>query len=361
VSPAGGTPLAAWDLILVDGGPACPPVRRSTFGTTDIRVLIELYGLEVALGAISPTMSSALEAEVGPTFATEWAPYVGSLTVDAGGDLYEASYVFGYAGVCGDLTLDGAGAPTPLPAPVSSIVDGVWTASPHSLIPLEATVGLDACVQPAADIDEDWSPIGTMSPSYVLVSGEGFSRPRGLVDYWVDPDGDGAPEERSARITFDLYDAADVHLCTVDYDASASVSVLGSVTAANGSPLYGAWTVPLADGDSDCPSLDPRVWGTNDIRVVLEYNTLGFAVGDIVDLGPYLPDLVGADYPEYEPYLMGGYSIILGVAYETGYALGYTATGCFEGDLDAPILPPAVGSPEGLYLTVAAFGFPFGV
>jgi hypothetical protein len=353
-SLSGATPIAAWDLVLADGGPACPPVDAAIFGSDDIRDVFESIGLQIVLGEASPGLSASLEAAVGPTFATEWAPYVGSLSIAAGGDSVEASYLVGYEATCDEVSLDDDGAAILLPAPVGAIGEGVWDATAYWAIDLGFITGYDVCDQPLVEIvDDGWVPAGRMRPTDFSISGEGLWSAGHLGDYWADTNADGVPEAHSARIYFDFFDEYGGYLCRVEYDASGATPWGGSVPTDSGGALYAAWEVPLSSGISDCPALDAGLWGSDDIRVVLERWPAGFGVGESVYLEPYLDGIFGADLPLYEPHLASAYMIVNGYAIEIGYALGAEPIGCYEADPTTLVPAPTGALVDGMYSAVA--------
>jgi hypothetical protein len=126
----GGSLYQAWEITPVGGYTTCGPVSIPTWGTTDLRDLIELYDWGLAIGEMSSAMESSLSGAVGSDWSSDWAPYVsaGYVWSDLYGQATELEWVWLWEQDCGELAQDGGGtiklsAPTGAPLD-DAVIDG---------------------------------------------------------------------------------------------------------------------------------------------------------------------------------------------------------------------------------------------
>ncbi len=193
---------------------------------------------------------------------------------------------------------------------------------------------------------------GTFNPGGFAVAMVGANE-FGLHDFGWDTDGDGIPEEYSGFLEYQIYGPTG-QLCSVffDTDLATSVDPSGLVTDSGGL-IYEAWQFQvvgsnIADSYTDCPALDPAVWGTTDIREVLAIDTI-VGVGQLSGLRAGLQSAYGADWPLVSPSIYGAYVSLDGAtATELSYAFGYEMADCGE-YANGAMMPSAVSPPAGLY------------
>jgi hypothetical protein len=132
----GGALYGAWEIPLVDGYTTCPEVSHTTWGTTDLRDVLESWTWGVGVGDLidlfDPLRTAVLND--GQDWTNDWEPYVfgGYLYSDAYGMAWELQYGFGWQAICGVLVEDTSGDLSALPTPASSpIAEGIYAADAY--------------------------------------------------------------------------------------------------------------------------------------------------------------------------------------------------------------------------------------
>jgi len=213
------------------------------------------------------------------------------------------------------------------------------------------------------------SPPGPdMNPAWVTMAFDGVMENDRFYDYYNDSDGDGVPEVFTSAVFFDFYEDDPLnpgqvgqHLCQVVYDASTNLPA--SYISQSGA-IYSAVELQLADGDSDCNSLDVAVWNSIDVRDVIESPLYqwGFGIGEVVDTLPILEAKYDPDWAIWQPLLVGGYISPDGVfAYEWNEVHVYPMSECAtvqpdKTEIDAPTAGPVFNAN---YTGIPLFAFPF--
>ncbi len=122
-SSSGGGIFGAFDVALADGYTDCAAVGASTWGSTDLRDVVEAWDWGVGVGEMVDVTSDLRSAVMsyGYDWTNDWEPYVysGYLWSDLFGVAYEIMYGFSYDEECGELLLDSRGDLVYLPAPSS--------------------------------------------------------------------------------------------------------------------------------------------------------------------------------------------------------------------------------------------------
>ncbi len=131
---SGGTLYDSFDLELSNGYTYCTAVSASTWGSTDLRDVVEYWEWGFGFGEMVDLTSSLAAAVLaaGYDWTNDWEPYVisGYLWWDLPGQAYEVDYVWGYEEECGVLE-ETAGDLVEIPAPTSGpLPDGGWYAQP---------------------------------------------------------------------------------------------------------------------------------------------------------------------------------------------------------------------------------------
>jgi len=213
------------------------------------------------------------------------------------------------------------------------------------------------------------SPPGPdMNPAWLTMAFDGVIENDRFYDYYNDSDGDGVPEVFTSAVFFDFYEDDPVnpgqigqHLCQVVYDASNN---LPTNFISQSGAIYSSFDLQLADGESDCNSIDVNIWNTIDVRDVLESPQYqwGFGIGEVMDTLPILEAKYDPDWAIWQPLLVGGYISIDGVfAYEWDEVHVYPMSDCAtvqpdKTEIDAPTAGPVFNAD---YTGIPLFAFPF--
>ncbi|MDP6932333.1 MAG: hypothetical protein QGG40_05425, partial [Myxococcota bacterium] len=201
------------------------------------------------------------------------------------------------------------------------------------------------CDWPTEDLYDD-TPIegAVMEPYYFAVSAVAGIEDGLLYDYGYDG------TNVSANITFAFYDESQAELCSVIYDLSESTASGASWETSSGGEIYESFKLDLRDGYTDCTTIPSPVWGSDDIRDVIEANVWGLGWGEMLDLLGYLEPAVedaGQDWEnDWEPYVSSSYLFweAIGMAYELNYGLAYK-TDCGELATDSSGSPLPLNTP----------------
>ncbi|MEQ1569003.1 MAG: hypothetical protein ABMA64_25415 [Myxococcota bacterium] len=191
----------------------------------------------------------------------------------------------------------------------------------------------DVCVFEDVPFASDLVPAaGLLDPRYIGLSISGISDPVAMEDYLFDTDGDTVAEPFSAVVSATFFDGTLVPLCTASWDASLATAQATGWTTDSGGALYRAYslTLPAAGGATDCPPLDPILWGTSDVLSLLETQQWGIGLGEMVGVSADLEAVVtggGGDWAtDWEPYVFSMYvDFGAGVAEEVGFAFSSEA------------------------------------
>jgi hypothetical protein len=128
---SGGTLYGAWEVPLSGGYTACKAVSPTTWGTNDLRDLIEAWTWGVGIGELVD-IEADLRAAVsgaGYNWLVDWEPYVvaGYLYSDLFGYAYEVQYGWGWEEECGVLAEDSSGDNIKNPAATGApLDDAIW-------------------------------------------------------------------------------------------------------------------------------------------------------------------------------------------------------------------------------------------
>lgn len=201
-------------------------------------------------------------------------------------------------------------------------------------------------------------PLGPyIYPSSVGVSFQVVIDDHQVHDFWLDLDRNGINDLYTSAMLFDFYDDFGQRLCTIAYDASGARPVANPV-AQGGGTLFEGWSLDLLWGYSDCNQVDPLIWGTTDLRHVLEGLDWGFGIGTIVETEAALRDRY--DWNLWQPLLAGAYILFEGAWYEMGSvsSVGMESCGVVEPTLAVQPRPTGSPLPIRLYLGNAVFSFP---
>ena len=111
-------------------------------------------------------------------------------------------------------------------------------------------------------------------PWFVEVSFDGVQDQDGIHDYTL---GDA---RASATLTVDVLDARLDPLCVVQFDLSSGAA--RPVDVPDWAPdAYAAFELSVGSGVTDCPALDPAIYGTSDMRDLLGALDWGVAWGSV--------------------------------------------------------------------------------
>jgi hypothetical protein len=194
-------------------------------------------------------------------------------------------------GVAGRASVDiGEGGEEPCSYPDSTLTVSSGPASGSTIAPAYFSVGFIATMD--SDGIHDWSTGGSDQPAY---------------------------------LEFEFYDATPTKICSVYYDLDLGTEATGWTTTSGGT-LFGAWDVPLAGGYTTCPPVSATIYGSRDLRDVLESYSWGVGVGELVDLYSGLRSAVlgeGLDWGgDWLPYVHAQYlftEFYSADAYEMGW------------------------------------------
>lgn len=171
-------------------------------------------------------------------------------------------------------------------------------------------------------------------------------------------------ETVSSYLTVNVYSEDAAQACQIYYDLSESQRSSDLWFSDTGGALYDQWDLVLRDGYTDCPPVAADVWGTNDIRQILEQHAWGWAVGEAVRVEEYFRQAVD-DFSVWEPYLMAGYvrtsAYSVDTAYEISYSLSFEAEcGIAQTDPEGnPVYREAVAEgpmPDGIAYSAGLYG-----
>lgn len=128
---SGGSLYGAWEVPLVGGYTTCTAVSATTWGTRDLRDLLEIWTWGVGVGELSDLGSSLRTAvlDAGLDWTNDWAPYVSAEYVysDLYGVAYELGWAWGWEQECGVLSEDSSGDGIKLATPTAAPLDtAVW-------------------------------------------------------------------------------------------------------------------------------------------------------------------------------------------------------------------------------------------
>jgi hypothetical protein len=139
-STPGGDLFQQWDVTVADGVSDCGPVPLVTWGTTDVRDVIEAMPWGVAFGELDDLIDD-VTAIAGPAWAADWEPYViGAWVTADGSNATEAGYALGYERACDLVIRDAGGDEVLIPAPASTVPDGLWAATGLVAFDLEGEI-----------------------------------------------------------------------------------------------------------------------------------------------------------------------------------------------------------------------------
>ena len=195
-------------------------------------------------------------------------------------------YSFGYQAECGVLPVDAYGGVFSLPSASRPLADGTWEGSGYLLTAQENLTGI-ACDNADVDVAPTGAPGGPlMDPWYLGVEVQVITDAGGdLTDFLADFDGNGTLDPTPAVVNFTVYDDLVNELCTVSYNADGGLLTdPASLTSSSGGALYSAWTFDFQNGRSDCTGIDPNIFGTTDVRDIIEAQPVSVAFGEMVDL-----------------------------------------------------------------------------
>ncbi len=135
---SGGALYGAWDVPLVGGFTTCPPVSTSTYGTRDLRDVLEAHSWGVGVGELVDLSLDLRTAvlDAGLDWGVDWLPYVNANYVysDLYGQAYELGWAWGWDEECGAILEDSSGDGIKLPAVTASpLDDAVWDGSGYLL------------------------------------------------------------------------------------------------------------------------------------------------------------------------------------------------------------------------------------
>ncbi|MBX2800989.1 MAG: hypothetical protein KTR31_25140 [Myxococcales bacterium] len=169
----------------------------------------------------------------------------------------------------------------------------------------------DKCLYPDVSVDDPaWvPPADTFHPTFANLDWQFVSDYQGVSDYGADLDDDGvlsADENFAAFLRVELFGPEWDYLCAVEYDADTVTPVAKpswTPLTPSGGPSDGVlvegFELTPSGGSTDCPALDPVVYGTNDIRALLAGNTYGLALGDLAELQGRVKNAVDATGPTW--------------------------------------------------------------
>ena len=150
-------------------------------------------------------------------------------------------------------------------------------------------------------------------PTWISVDWGLLRDQHGLHDYVLDLNGDrriDANELSSSYVRFSLYGPEVDFLCSVEFDADQATPAAGPPWQTSAS-LFEAFDLDLEGGVTDCPALDPLVYGTRDIRELLAKLPWGVGFGELAELADPLQASVAASGGSWEtdwaPHIYGSW------------------------------------------------------
>jgi hypothetical protein len=185
-----------------------------------------------------------------------------------------------------------------------------------------------SCVIAESDLYGPGSPgLPIMEPAHFQVSWTGASVEGAFGDFVDDLAGGEAPVAHSAAVLFEVFDAAMEPLCTIRYDGTDLVPPTGDWGEDR---LLARWDLAVHDGVSDCSGIDPVLWGTTDLRHVLESMPWGIGVAPLDALAETLEaeviDGAGDWEADWAPYVLGAVLTYDGsTVVEVGHTFGAEA------------------------------------
>ena len=182
---------------------------------------------------------------------------------------------------------------------------------------------------------------------YVGMGFEGLLDLGDVRDYRSDSNGDGTAEGVSSQLVFTFYDDAFAELCEVRYDASNATREPQVWSTDSRAVIFEAYTMKPSRGVSTCSAVDEAVFGSRDIRAVLESITWGFGFGETLATEEPLAEFYGDDWDAQKANTWGFFLKLPDEekAFEIGAGQGYRLSDCATLD---PALEPvrfAPGSP----------------
>ncbi|MCA9492516.1 MAG: hypothetical protein KC621_21430, partial [Myxococcales bacterium] len=337
IAGGNGTLYDAWDLNLSEGITDCPAMDPVVYGSADIRQVLAAMPWAAALGDLG-VLTAATRAYVqstGGNWNADWDPYVdGAYFSWDGTTMLASDWAFVDQMVCDDVVLvQGERVHQPAAA-VGSVPEGLISAPPLAL--WAADQMLPTCDVPSYTITPAFTlapPVVT--PAYFAVTASIVPTLRGeVMDMRYDSDLDGIEEIWSSYVDIIAFDANYQYLCDVVYDASTAQEIDPSTLTSASGGLYRAWAMDLVDGNSNCPAIDPLVFGTTDFRdLFLPPTAFRLAVGELQDILPYMQPQYSGDHAMYAGF--DGINV-----YELDAANAYDIDDCFVRD-PANVIQPA--------------------
>ncbi|MEQ1570451.1 MAG: hypothetical protein ABMA64_32760 [Myxococcota bacterium] len=221
--------------------------------------------------------------------------------------------------------------------------------------PLDPTDDLVICTHPDLAGVAAAGPGGaTFDPTWLSVQWSFHRDAEGLHDYVTDGN------ELPATIDVWLHDPEGVAVCRAQFDAD-SWSLAPDPTAykARDGVAFEVYEGPFEPGATDCPPLDPLVYGTDDVREWLAGRVVAVGIGSFDDWGPIQFELErdGVDWArDYATTVHGAFVSFDGVDLEPLSYERATASVCETTTAAAALLPAAPSAPlaDGIH---AAAGF----
>ncbi|MBX2801316.1 MAG: hypothetical protein KTR31_26800 [Myxococcales bacterium] len=324
-----GTLFEAFSLDPTGGETDCDALDATVYGTDDVRALIgaNTYGLAIGELAELDTRLESVVTGTGLDWTADWLPNVyGAYVTWDDTNAVLSNYAMVHDTVCelvpfGPLSGDPIpqAAVTAAPLPPGLHAAGDTSANPNlsddDFVRIYAADVTGAeCVLAdldISDVDFDANNEEIMNADVLQIDVIGIPTPADeIVDFYWDSDGNGTPEEHSARVIFSFVDnsTGDVD-CVLEYDASGAVSVDPTnwtaidANLAPAGPIWRAWELDLVDGTSpgNCEELS-TAWSDPDPETVIEALDFGFGVGEMGDLDLNLgPTIYKKDWASMSP------------------------------------------------------------
>lgn len=238
---------------------------------------------------------------------------------------------------------------------------------------------LPDCAYPLVDLDDPGHvpPPDTFDPAWFSMGWQGAIDEGTYNDFAFDFNDDGdftSDEELGAAIFFDFYGPErfllsvdgiifDDFLCTVGFNIDTATPVAAPVWDAAPATLFETFALNPGDGFTDCPALDPVVYGTDDVRELIANVPVEFALGEL-DFIADIAELQFADGvwdTDVEPFAYGAWASWDGglTSAPIGYATIDMAV-CGEIPFDFESLPAVSGAPlpNGVAASFDVFYFP---
>lgn len=179
-----------------------------------------------------------------------------------------------------------------------------------------------------------------------------------VQDFYLDHDGDGEVSLFSAMLNFTIVDSAGNTLCTVVYDASNAVHAGAPTPISGGGTIFEAWTFDsLSNGQHDCTIIDDQIYGTKDVRQLIQSQTWGFGIGTVSATQNALKGVF--NWASWEHLLGGAYIMRNDEWHEVGgvASSGLEACGTVHSGLQALPKPTQAPVPARFYTTTPVVKF----